>query len=926
MSCIPADKMKKLLFEIKNLKGDVLALSKMSVEKRAKLFEKVIPAGDALSLSNKFERALLSKKKRALGDWLMKNFDEKTRAKMLTRQQKASIEKYILDRIAPIKREKVVVSSNEISKMSKKERDEFLKQHYSKEEIDELNTKLEKAMAIEDNKIFRKQAEKAEIVFEKKLEAQRKKIENFLEKIPKKERKSGELSAKQIVSLKESERLKYLKKIGFENAEQINEEIIDTLLKKKASQEAKIPLIIEARRVRSQKAIIENFTKGKKFFRTKINKSIEDILAMPEKERLEFIKKYITDKSPEQVNKEILIKSKPPFLKKLEKEIGSATNYREMDAYLNKKTNELFAKKNGVLITTEQTEEITRLSKEIEELNKKQLESGEFADRIAYGQKMLEMNNIVEKIALGDITKTEIAISSLNLSRILLSTGEFSAIAIQGFSHLSKYITGLVIKKDRNVYKTLISAVKSFWSKDAYEKVLADYITRDSAKYAKKANLRQSEISVNLSKREEDFMSNVFDILENKGNKLGGVTGKIFSGIGWSGRNIFDAFSRFYTTYLNSLRRETFDRQLYNLRGAGADIEDEKLLRYLGSTINDYTGGSSFIFGKQNLEQHVPLFSTAFFSPRNFLSVLKIFTVRPVKDLYKGVFGTKAEKMVALESIEMLTRTMATGATFMALASLNKEVEVETDPRSVDFGDVKFNGKTRLNVFGAKDWFITFVAQMATNEKKTKDDIIRELGIGIMPDRGDLIFDTIRKKFSPNVALIFDFIIGKNVMGEKFMAGITAEELKKALEGDEGMRALLETGAQRESFNRLVPMTYQSGIELFKENPELFAKLSLPMFAGFSVSTYGNETNWLDKDSKEMKQFKQVKGVQKFQEANDFYNSIIDTEIEKIRKSERYQKMDNDKKIKEIDRIKESVKRRTFVKFGFVYNKNLKFE
>ena len=66
-----------------------------------------------------------------------------------------------------------------------------------------------------------------------------------------------------------------------------------------------------------------------------------------------------------------------------------------------------------------------------------------------------------------------------------------------------------------------------------------------------------------------------------------------------------------------------------------------------------------------------------------------------------------------------------------------------------------------------------------------------------------------------------------------------------------------------------------------------------------------------------MTQFKESVGEEKFDEANQKYNKIIAEEITALKKTDKYQKMSNEDKLKEINDIKDEAKKDIFKEYKF---------
>lgn len=938
--CVPKDKMKALLRKIKSLDGGMEELVDMG-EKRVDFFKSVL-GNDANKLDATLERALLSENKRALGNWLRKNADETTRARAVSIAQKTSLNKYLVDNLVPSPQGKSeIITPAKIAEMGEKERGLFLRKFYPEEKVAVIEERLAKVMVIKKEQealaFIQKEQRKGRAVINRRI----KQLDNIINNTRKKPSQRTSPSSKEIMRMKDGERLDYLKKLGIKNPDEINQAITAKNIEIAILEETSKKEALLSRRVKSQERIIENFLADKKEFRPRVNKNMDEILAMRQEERLTFLEKIV--KNPQEINEKIEFSKKTSFERQIKKDLGAMTNYRELKAYRDGKANEIVTNTEKVNLTLQEEETIMKFGQKLEEQKRKFEASGLERDRADYGRMLMEYRGILNKIVAKDYTKGEVATGTLGLMRTLLTTGEFSSVIIQGFPYVSrlglKLILGVVkapatltkISTKADYRKAFFNAframgdwrkgVRGFGDVRGYNEVMGEYLTRDTARARREAGLRQSDITGKLSEREEDFLTLLFDKMESMESPLFNIPGKI-------GNRIFQPFSAFHSAYLTGLRVEAFDATYKKMLGTGIDIS-KKDKQYLASIINDATGGSTL--GK--LEAGAQHFSQIFFSARHTLGTIKMVGYRPFLDSYRLAKGTKAEKMIAKESIKNIAYLAGTGLGLMSIFSMAQKegvVEVEWNPTSTDFGDVKFNGKTRVNLFGGRDWLITLAARMVMDSQKTQSGLTLEYGTGFGDlNRLDQASRALRSKFAPTLALIADFLAGSNVIGDKFLDGATREDFRKAfIEGDEGAMALIKGGAQKEAFNRLVPITYQSLLELYEEDPELGAALTLPALFGASTNTYAEQRNWIqdstEDGTKELIQFRQKLGYEKTLEAQELYNKRVNEELDKVKKTPAYKALEDEEKSKKLRATREKVKKEVFAKFFFTYQENYK--
>lgn len=1020
--CVPKDKMKVVLSKIASMKGGIEKVIDLDVDARASLFVDILGEKNAKNFSIEFERALMSNRNRALGDMLKRNLDATYRQKHIDKQQKAAIEKFIIDKMLPLKGKNSIVSPKEIAKMSKSERTKILKSVFDEKEVEELNKRLDAVRGImerqEADKAFARAEKSAqrELKYQtdkidrilgtpksKKVGVQRpsasdilkmdsesrldylkklgikdydnvnlgiEKVKNSLKKASDERKAKADIdsqikrvesivtgkkrdafkkrfpSSSDIVGMKSGERLDYLKKLGIENAEEMNTKIDDTYIKSEIAKEARKTIAADKRKLRSQEDVIKRFIGEKKVYQQRTSKKIDEIIAMKDEERLSFLQKHMTKMSADEADSLIKKAMKTEFEKQVERDLSNMTNYKEMRAYIDRKIPQVSMMKSGIALTDEQTTTLARISDEIKSARIKMVEDGLESSRTEYGRKLIEMQDYANDI-IGKTPKlSDTLLSIANIPRGALTTGELSGIGIQGFPYVFRFLTqpivgtaSSLVKGSRGLtrfattqyaWKNLYRSLKTLGGESAYKDMLADFITRDTQKLAKTANLRQTSIGGKLTAMEDDWMNNLFKTMSRSDNPVMKTAGNIIN-------IVYEPFARFHTAYLTGLRREAFDDIIRKMDIVGAEYT-EKELKYLGATINDATDGSTL--GKY--ENIAPLLSNVFFSARKVIGDVKFLTSRPVKDTYKAIMGNPAEKIIAAESLKTIIGSVALSASAYSLFKMasygNSNIYVEDDPTSSDFGDVRINGETRFNFTGGGEWPIVLASRLIMESYKDKNLIKKDYGTGYgEKTRGGVISDVARGKLAPTMSIFVDYLTGSNVVGEKFMMGATREDFRKAyIDSDEGAMYFLKTAAQREAFNRALPITWQTIIELFKENPLLTAITLAPMIGGVSSNTYGNDMSWIEKGSEEMVQFKVKNGYKKTLEAQELYNKNINTRIDSLitkkkkvtvtkngeSKSVFYDELSDDEKALTIESLKKGVKNAVFERYGYEYEED----
>lgn len=212
------------------------------------------------------------------------------------------------------------------------------------------------------------------------------------------------------------------------------------------------------------------------------------------------------------------------------------------------------------------------------------------------------------------------------------------------------------------------------------------------------------------------------------------------------------ASERAYTTTANSLRFYTFKKYYLSWQGSGKPNPDYKLL---AEFINHATGRGDI----KGFEKYVPFLNMAFFAPR-----LQMGRIQSLGDLFRGSIKelkvgqlSMTRKLIAAD----LVAAFGGGMGVLFLLSLIKGVDVEKDPRSSDFGKIRF-GNTRIDFWGGYAQMARLLAQVAVAETKGTDS--KRI---MSTERGDIVWRYIQTKLSPAAGMAVDVARGETFLGEK---------------------------------------------------------------------------------------------------------------------------------------------------------------
>lgn len=261
-----------------------------------------------------------------------------------------------------------------------------------------------------------------------------------------------------------------------------------------------------------------------------------------------------------------------------------------------------------------------------------------------------------------------------------------------------------------------------------------------------------------MTVREEQFMSNLAERIP--------LIGKLVKGS-----------ERAYVSYLNKMRVDLFNRYADAYEDEGFTFDaNPTMFKGIASFLNNATGRGNLGLA----ETAAPILNTAFFSPRLIASRMNILGIGDLFSLGKGYYG-KLPPAVRKTAIRNMLQFVAIGAATISLIALAKnafsgdddkeKAEIETDPRSSDFGKLKI-GNTRWDVWAGFQQYIRLIAQLSKGESKSiASQAINPLtGEGkSRRDKQDVAISFVRGKLAPVPSFLWERFLsnGKNVLGEK---------------------------------------------------------------------------------------------------------------------------------------------------------------
>jgi hypothetical protein len=326
------------------------------------------------------------------------------------------------------------------------------------------------------------------------------------------------------------------------------------------------------------------------------------------------------------------------------------------------------------------------------------------------------------------------------------------------------------------------------------------------------------------------------------------------------------------------MRADLYDLLADQAKSNGKDVSDQKeFIEPVGKLINNLTARGSW--GKHHGESRVT--KLILWAPKMLMA--NINTLAGV-DYWTNLRNPFARREAGLNWLKVIGTT----ALIMAIASAmgdDDEPIVEWDPRSSDFGKLKF-GDTRFDITGGMGSIVVLAARIITGKRKSATTGIvtpYESGFG-RQSRFDAIVDFLVNKNPPPTAILRDWFKGETPTGERFTP----------------------TGA---AYRAMTPIAAQNFIKL-KDNAsaDRLAGAIVDVF-GINTSSYSDsERQWNPNGSQREQKLYQRVGEKRFQELNKEYNTRVDSHIKELKRDPTWQRMSDEDKQAKLDKGRERIK------------------
>lgn len=354
----------------------------------------------------------------------------------------------------------------------------------------------------------------------------------------------------------------------------------------------------------------------------------------------------------------------------------------------------------------------------------------------------------------------------------------------------------MMITRPKQFFRAIGKMLKASVSENTFQAQQKAIQEMPTHELAKSSGVAFSDLG-ELATREEQLISNLPE-------KIPGL-GKIARGS-----------NRAYTSFLNNLRAYTFDdlAQKAVKQGATSERNPEFVMKSIAKFVNSATGRGDL----GSLETSANHLGQVLFSPRLMKSRF---------DALNPGYYIKLDPFARKEAVKSLVGLGAVAGSVMGLAKLGG-ADISTDPRSSDFGKLKF-GNTRYDILGGHQQLIVLLSRLASGQSvssTTGEEYSIAGGAGFNEtSRADVISRFFRGKESPIVSLLTELASGKTYFGDPVK---TKEQIAASV------------------INRFIPLFLQDVYDAYKEENLSGIGKSAPSLIGIGSQTYSQDVPYTD--------------------------------------------------------------------------------
>lgn len=290
------------------------------------------------------------------------------------------------------------------------------------------------------------------------------------------------------------------------------------------------------------------------------------------------------------------------------------------------------------------------------------------------------------------------------------------------------------------------------------------------------------------------------------------------------------ASERAYVGYLNKLRWDLFNMYADRFEEQGKTYENnKKLYEGLSSFINSATGRG----GMKGLESASPILNWVLFASKLIASRINMLGLSDIPNLaLRGVtlgkygfdygFYSKLPPELRIEAAKDMAKFVAVGVSTLLIAkglsnATGGNIEVETDPRSSDFGKIK-SGETRWDIWGGFQPYARVLTQVLAGQRKasTTGKVYELDGKGFMGEnRLTPLSNFARGKLAPIPSTVINLASGRDATGQPVSVGsqllsnvtpLIINDVYSAMK-DQGVKALYTVG---------IPSAFGVGVQTYQ--------------------------------------------------------------------------------------------------------------
>ena len=379
--------------------------------------------------------------------------------------------------------------------------------------------------------------------------------------------------------------------------------------------------------------------------------------------------------------------------------------------------------------------------------------------------------------------RAKIAKEAFNTVKALKSSIDNSFVGVQGgLAFMANPLQGA---------KAFIESYKDMFNEARFKRGLVEiYENKDLMDLINKSGLEILNPQELTEKFREESMGGT-NLLEKSLGEIRGV--KIIPA-----KLLTAPFERAYTSMGNNLRLNIFLKRIAQLEAEGITYENNpKEIKAAARAVNELTGRGKLAKGLETASEKL---SWLIWSPKLLASTVNLLGLNDLGNavlLRKGYYGNlppKARKF----ALTQLASGIGMGVSIMAaIALLDDDKEVDADPRSVTFGQVKdkITGDA-FNIYGRFTSVVRYVTLMVLGVKEIKGELKTV-------DTGKETFKFFRGKFNPVAGTASDALITRKTYEGKpyelsdlpkdLLAPLSVQDIAKFLEQD-GTISLLTKG------------------------------------------------------------------------------------------------------------------------------------